>query len=411
VSQRRVAVTGIGVITAFGCGKEALWSGIERGVSPIRRITRFDASGLASQVAAEVDGFDPAEWIAPKQVRRFDRFSQFAVAAAAMALKDACLSTTPLDPTRSGAYVGSALGGVAFGEEQHERYDRLGLRAVTPLLALAVFNAAAASNIAQQFDLRGPVLSNGNSCAAGAIAIGEAARLVARGEADVMLAGGSEAPLATLTFGAFTLVRAMSTRNDDPATACRPFDRDRDGFVMGEGAAILVLEPLEDARRRNARVYGEIAGFGTTNDAYHMTEPRPGGSEATRAIELALANAGMRPDDIGYVNAHASSTRLNDVTEAQALHRALGQHASRVPASGTKAFTGHPLGATGAIEAALCLLALERNVLPPTINLRRRDPEVELCLFTEPLRRRIDTALSNSFGFGGSNAALIFRRA
>ncbi len=406
----RVVVTGIGLITAFGCGKEALWDGMSRGVSPLRRITRFDASSLGSQIAAEVDGFEPSDWIEPKQVRRFDRFSQFAVSAARMACNDASLDLATLDPTRAGAHIGSALGGVAFGEEQHERFDRLGIRAVTPMLALAVFNAAAVSNVAQVFDLRGSVLSNGNSCAAGAIAIGEAARVIARGEADVMLAGGSEAPLATLTFGAFTLVRAMSTRNDDPATACRPFDRDRDGFVMGEGACVLVLESLEHAQRRGASMYGEVAGFGTTNDAHHMTEPRPDASEAARAITIALAAAGVRPSEVDYVNAHGSSTRLNDTTEAVALHRALGTHASQVPVSGTKPFTGHALGATGAIEAALCLLAIERDLLPPTINLFCPDPDIDLCLFTQPLRRRIDTALSNSFGFGGSNAALVFRR-
>lgn len=403
-------VTGLGVITALGCGKEALWEGVEAGVSPIRRISRFDASGLSSQVGAEVTDFEPREWLDAKQARRLDRFSQFAVAAAQMALADACLDPTSLNPCRSGAYVGSALGGVAFGEEQHAQYDREGLRSVTPTLALAVFNAAAASNVAQFLGLRGAVLSNGNSCAAGAIAIGEAARIIGRGDADVMIAGGSEAPLAPLTFGAFTLVRAMSTRNDDPAGACRPFDGGRDGFVMGEIAALLVLESLSHAHQRGARVYGEVAGFATSNDAYHMTEPRPGGTESARAVCEALQSAGLRPCDVDYVNAHASSTRLNDSTEAQALHLALGERASTVPVSGTKPFTGHALGATGAIEAALCLMAIERESLPPTINLECQDPDINLLLFTRPLRRRVDVVLSNSFGFGGSNAALIFRR-
>ncbi len=409
--KERAVVTGLGVITALGCGKEALWDGVEAGISPIRRITRFDASELPSQVGAEVADFEPQAWLDTKQARRLDRFSQFSVAAAQMALKDACLDPASLDPCRSGAYIGSALGGVAFGEEQHARYDREGLRSVAPTLALAVFNAAAASNVAQSLGLRGAVLSNGNSCAAGAIAIGEAAGIIERGEADVMLAGGSEAPLAPLTFGAFTLVRAMSTRNDDPASACRPFDAGRDGFVMGEGAALLVIESLTHARHRGARIYGEIAGFATSNDAYHMTEPRPGGTESARAVCDALRRAGVAPRDVDYVNAHASSTRLNDTTEARALHLALGARAATVPVSGTKPLTGHALGATGAIEAALCLLALERDTLPPTLNLERQDPEVDLALFTRPLRRRVDVVLSNSFGFGGSNAALVFRRA
>ncbi len=409
--KERAVVTGLGVITALGCGKEALWDGVDAGISPIRRITRFDASGLTSQVGAEVAGFEPQAWLDTKQARRLDRFSQFSVAAAQMALKDACIDPASLDPCRSGAYIGSALGGVAFGEEQHARYDREGLRSVAPTLALAVFNAAAASNVAQALGLRGAVLSNGNSCAAGAIAIGEAAGIIERGEADVMLAGGSEAPLAPLTFGAFTLVRAMSTRNDDPPRACRPFDAGRDGFVMGEGAALLVIESLAHARHRGARIYGEVAGFATSNDAYHMTEPRPGGTESARAVCDALRRAGVAPRDVDYVNAHASSTRLNDTTEARALHLALGAHAATVPVSGTKPLTGHALGATGAIEAALCLLALERDTLPPTLNLERQDPEVDLALFTRPLRRRVDVVLSNSFGFGGSNAALVFRRA
>jgi 3-oxoacyl-[acyl-carrier-protein] synthase II len=306
--------------------------------------------------------------------------------------------------------MGSALGGVAFAEDQHQVYMRQGPGAVNPLLALAVFAGAASCNIAIEFGFAGPNSTNGMSCASGAIAIGHAFRLIRDGEADVALAGGIECPLAPLSFGAFALIRAMSKRNDDPATASRPFDRDRDGFVMGEGAAVLVLEEWGRAVRRGARIYAEVSGFGTTNDGYHMTAPRPDGAQAARAISLALADAGAVAGEVEYVNAHASSTRLNDPVETKAIKAALGERAYRVPVSGQKGYYGHPLGAAGAIEAAISVLAIARGWVPPTLNLYAPDPECDLDHVADAGReRRVGFVVSNSFGFGGINAALVFR--
>lgn len=411
-SGRRVAITGIGCLTPIGPGVDGLWRGLLEGRSAVRGVTRFDPSPFRSRVAAEVDLFDPLDFMEAKRARRLDRFGQFSVAAASMALRDAHLEPEALEPARVAVQMGSALGGVAFAEEQHLRYLDRGLRGIDPALALRVFTGAASCNIAIEFGFTGPNETNGMSCAAGAIAVGRAMRLVRGGEADVAIAGGVEAPLAPLCYGAFSILRAMSARNDDPATASRPFDRERDGFVMGEGAAVLVLESWEHAARRDAHVYGEICGFGLTNDAYHMAAPRPEGDQSARAMSEALLDAGMSPEEVEYVNAHGSSTPLNDPTETRAIRRALGARAEAVPISGTKGYYGHPLGASGAIEAAICALALERGWIPPTLNLREPDPACDLDYVRAPGReRRVVTALSNSFGFGGVNACLAFRAA
>jgi 3-oxoacyl-[acyl-carrier-protein] synthase II len=308
--------------------------------------------------------------------------------------------------------MGTALGGVAYGEAQYHAFLTGGVRSVDPALALTVFAGAASCNIAIEFGCTGPNATNGMSCASGAIAIGEGFRAIARGEADVMLAGGAEAPLAPLCFGAFSIIRAMSTRNDDPAHASRPFDADRDGFVMAEGAAVLVLEERERAIARGAPVYLEVCGFGLTNDAYHMTAPRPDGSQAARCMRNALAEAGVAPAEVGYINAHGSSTPLNDPTEVASIKQVFGEHAHRVALSGTKGYYGHALGASGAFEAAICALASRRRWFPPTVNLERPDPACDLDHVTGP-GRRLDPEylLSNSFGFGGINAALVFRKA
>lgn len=408
---RRVVVTGLGVVTPIGTGVAAFWDGLKHGQSAVDRVTRFDASEFRSQVAGEVRGFDPDAWIEPRRARRLDRCSQFSLAAARLALADARLDLAREDPDQVGAMMGTALGGVAKAEEQHGVYLHEGVRGVDPGLALTVFAGAASCNLAIELGVSGPNITNGMSCASGAIAIGEAFRAVRRGEAAVMLAGGSEAPLAPLCFGAFAIIRAMSTRNDDPATASRPFDRGRDGFVMAEGAAVLVLEERNRALARGATVYLELLGFGLTNDAHHMTAPRPDGRQAARAMRLALAEAALPPEAIGYINAHGSSTPLNDPTESQAIRQVFGAHADRLLVSGTKGYTGHALGASGAIEAAICALAVQRNWLPPTVNLIDPGDGCDLPYLTGAGHEGApDFLMSNSFGFGGINAVLVLGR-
>lgn len=410
--KRRVAVTGIGAVTPIGHGSRGLYEGLRRERSAVDRITRFDTGQFSCKIAAEVKDFDAAAYLEPKRLRRLDRYSQFAVASARMALDDAGLEPAEEDRDAIGCFVGSALAGAAFAEEQHVVFMSQGIHRVKPTLALSVFGGAASCNVAIEFDLRGPSSANSDSCSSGAIAIGEAFRTVRDGYADIMLAGGIEVPLTPLIFGAFAIIRAMSTRNDDPARACRPFDRERDGFVMAEGAALLVLEEMAHARRRGAPIYGEVLGYGTTNDAHHMTAPLPSGVQAARAMQLAIAEAGIPPSAIAYVNAHASSTPLNDTTETLAIKRVFHGHAYRVPISGTKAMHGHALGATGAIEAAICMLALRHAYLPPTINLDDPDPACDLDYIAGQGREAaVPYILSNSFGFGGINASLVFGQA
>ncbi|MBA2520041.1 MAG: beta-ketoacyl-ACP synthase II [Chloroflexia bacterium] len=405
--KRRVAITGIGPITPIGTGVDALWAGVRAGRSAVGTITRFDASPFSSRVAAEID-FDPLCFMTPKRVRRLDRFSQLALVSAQLALADAGLTAAEAAAAGAGAYIGSALGGIAFAEAQHEAFVRHGPRSVNPLLALSVFGGAASSNVTIELGLTGPSLANGNSCAAGLIAIGEAARLIADGRVPVMLAGGAEAPLSPLAFGAFAMIRVLSVRNHDPATASRPFDRGRDGFVIAEGATLLALESFEHAHARGARIYAELAGYGTTSDAHHMTAPHPDGVHAARAMCHALNSAGLAPEAIDYVNAHGSSTVLNDVTECRAIRLALGTHADRISLSGTKGLHGHALGATGAIETAICALALARGHLPGTANLEQLDPGCDLDVIP-PGGRPGQAAhlLCNAFGFGGINASLV----
>jgi 3-oxoacyl-[acyl-carrier-protein] synthase II len=407
--MRRVAVTGIGAVTPIGTGTDGLWAGVLANRSAVREIDRFDASPFPSRVAAQIDDFRPEDHLDAKRARRLDRFSQLSVAAAKMAVGESCLTDADRSDGRTGVWIGSALGGVAFGEEQHAAYVTRGVRAVAPTLATAVFGGAGASNVAIDLGIRGPAVGNANSCASGSMAIGQAFHAVRSGLVDVALAGGAEAPLAPLTHGAFAMIRVLSQRNDDPETASRPFDRDRDGFVMSEGAAVLVLEAWESAERRDATILGEVAGFGASTDAYHLTAPLPSGEAAAAAITAALTDAALAPEEIGYVNAHASSTQLNELAEAKALHLALGEHAASVPVSGTKGLYGHPLGASGAIEAAITILALRHRLLPGTCNLVNLDERCELNVLRDPLAARPTAALSTSFGFGGMNAALVFR--
>ncbi len=410
--ERRAVITGVGAVTPIGTGAEGLWAGLGARVSAVRAITRFDPTPFRSKIAAEIPDFRPQDHLDAKRAKRLDRFSQLAVTSARFALADAELDPRRENGDRVGAMMGSALGGVAFAEAQIERFRAEGPRGLEPALALAVFPGAASCNIAIEFGFAGPNSTNAMSCASGTIAVGDAFHAIRAGQADVMLAGGAEAPLAPMTYAAFSVIRAMSTRNDDPAHASRPFDADRDGFVMGEGAAVLVLEERERALARGAKIYAELLGYACTNDAYHMTAPRPDGRQAARAMELALADARVAPGELGYINAHASSTPLNDATETTAIKRVFGDHAYRLSVSGTKGYYGHALGASGAIEVAICALALERRWLPPTLNLERPDPACDLdCLRGEGRAAAPELVLTNSFGFGGINASLVLRRA
>jgi 3-oxoacyl-[acyl-carrier-protein] synthase II len=406
---RRVAITGIGALTPIGTGPEGIWEGLQRRQSAVQRIDRFDPSPFRSHIAAQVNGFDPEDYMDRTRARRMERYAQFSVACSRMALDDAGIDPASEDPDRVGVLMGSALGGVAYGEGQFNSYLQKGVRGVDPMLALAVFNGAASCNVAIEFGFTGPNSTNGMSCASGAMAVGDGWRAIRDGEADVVLAGGVEAPLAPLCYGAFAIIRAMSTRNDDPATASRPFDASRDGFVMGEGAAVLVLEEWDRAMARGAHIYGEVMGYGTSNDAFHMTAPRPDGTQAARAMRAALRTGGLRPEQIDYVNAHGSSTPLNDSTESAIIRSVLGEHADQVAVSGTKGYTAHCLGATGAIEAAICALAIDRGWLPPSLNLEEPGEGCDLPYITgEGVERKVRYVLSNSFGFGGINAALAF---
>jgi 3-oxoacyl-[acyl-carrier-protein] synthase II len=409
--MREVVITGIGCVTPIGTGVDGLWQGLQDRRSAVRSITRFDASTFKSRIAAEIDDFVATDHMTEKTARRLDRFSQIGVVSARLAAADAGLNLEQEDRDRIGVMMGSALGGVAQAEAQAATYLQFGLRHVAPTLATAVFGGAVSCNIAIHLGARGPNHTNGMSCASGAIGVGEAFREIRAGRADVMLAGGAEAPLAPLSFGAFTLIRAMSTRNDEPETASRPFDEGRDGFVMGEAGAVLVLEERSRAEARGAPVYAEVVGYALTNDAFHMSAPKPDGREAARAVTLALEDAHVAPGEIGYVNAHGSSTPLNDSTETAALKQVFGGHAEDLPVSGTKGYYGHPLGASGAIEAAICALGIARSWFPPTVNLAQPDPACDLDYLTDGgLHAAPEVVLSNSFGFGGVNAALVLRR-
>lgn len=409
--RRRVAVTGIGAVTPIGISRDNMWDGLRAGRSAVRPVSRFDASIFRSQIAAEID-FHPSDFIEERRIRRLDRFGQFTVSCARLAIEDSGLDLAAEDRERIGSSMGTALGGVGFAEEQFLVFKTEGIRGVAPTLATNVFAGAASCNVAIEFGVQGPNSTNAMSCASGTMGIGDGFRQVRDGYADVMICGGVESPLNQLCFGAFAIIRAMSTRNTAPERASRPFDRERDGFVMGEGAAILVLEEYERAKARGAHIYAEVCGYSYCNDAHHMTAPRPDGSQAARAMRNALADAHVSPHEIAYVNAHGSSTPLNDPTETRAIKTVFGDHAPKLQVSSTKAYYGHALGASGAMEAAICALSLERGWLPPTLNLENPDEGCDLDYIPGAGRdASIEYALSNSFGFGGINAALVFKRA
>jgi len=409
--RRRVAITGIGALTPIGITRDALWQGLLARRSAVRPVSRFDASIYRSQIAAEID-FHPSDFIEERKVKRLDRFGQFTVACSRLAIEDAHLDMAVDDRERVGSMMGSALGGVGFAEEQFGVFLTQGIKNVAVSLATNVFAGAASCNVAIEFGAQGPNSTNAMSCASGTMGIGQGFREIRDDYADVMICGGVEAPLNQLCFGAFALIRAMSTRNDDPMHASRPFDRDRDGFVMGEGAAVVVLEEYERAKARGAHIYAEVCGYAFCNDAHHMTAPRPDGSQAARAMRGALKDAHVEPHEVEYVNAHGSSTPLNDPTETRAIRTVFGDHATKLQVSSTKAYYGHALGASGAMETAICAMALEREWLPPTLNLEDPDDGCDLDYIPGVGREsRVDYILNNSFGFGGINAALVLKRA
>ncbi|MFL6538312.1 MAG: beta-ketoacyl-ACP synthase II [Chthoniobacterales bacterium] len=407
--KRRAVITGLGPITCIGVGREQFWNGIRAERSGITRITSFDTTPFNAHCAGEIPNWTPEEIFPPKRLKRLDRYAQFAVASAQLALEDANLPWSREQPqARIGVSFGTALGGVANAEDQHGYFLKKGTRGVNPTLALQVFGGSAHSNIAIEFGFRGVGTTNSNSCASGTVSVGEALRYIRDDFADVMIAGGAEAPLSPLTFGAFAIIKTMSQWKGDPAVACRPFDAERDGFVIGEGAGSLVIEELEHARNRGAHIYAELLGYSLNNDAFHMTSPLPSGESSIRAVREALADAHLAPEQIDYINAHASSTQLNDTAETLAIKEVFGERAAEIPISGTKAFTGHPLGATGAIEAALCALAMEHGWIPPTLNREHPDPACDLDVVPQLGRpAHLQYVLSNSFGFGGINACVV----
>jgi 3-oxoacyl-[acyl-carrier-protein] synthase II len=411
MNRRRVVITGLGPITCIGKGVEGFWNGIRAEKTGISPISNFDVTAFGVRVAGQVNDWDPEEFFPPHRLKRLDRYAQFSVASSKLALDDAGIEYSHDQPNdRIGVSFGTALGGVCKAEEQYIRFLKKGARGVQPTLAVQVFGGSAHSNIAIDFGFRGVGTTNSNSCASGAVSVGEALRYIRDNFADIVVAGGAEAPLTTITIGAFDIIKTMS-RNPDPHTASRPFDKLRDGFVMGEGAASLVLEELEHAKARGAKIYAEVLGYSLNNDAFHMTTPLPSGDSCIRAMRDALADAQVAPEQIDYVNAHASSTQLNDSAETMSIKAVLGERAQKIPVSGTKGYYAHPLGATGAIEAALCALALDRQWVPPTINYQNPDATCDLDVV--PNRGRtaeLNYVMSNSFGFGGINASIVLGR-
>lgn len=409
--NQRVVVTGLGVVAPIGNTLEAYWQALLAGQNGIRQITCFDPSQHGSQIAGEVKGFDPHDYLERKQAKRMDRFAQFALASSLQALSDAQLEINELNADQVGVMIGTGIGGIKVLEDQQEVYLNRGPSRCSPFMVPMMIANMAAGLTAIHVGAKGPNSCPVTACAAGSNAIGDAFRIIQRGDAQAMICGGAEAAITPLTVAGFTSAKALSTRNDDPEHACRPFDRDRNGFVIGEGAGILILESLEHALTRNAKIYGEIVGYGMTCDAYHMTSPTPEGTGAARAIALALKDANLTPEEVSYVNAHGTSTTANDVTETKALKKALGQSAYQVAISSTKSMTGHLLGGSGGIEAVATVMAIAQDQIPPTINLENPDPDCDLDYVPHHYRQlSVNCALSNSFGFGGHNITLAFKK-
>jgi 3-oxoacyl-[acyl-carrier-protein] synthase II len=411
VEPRRVVLTGLGALTPVGNTTEEFWSALKQGKSGIGPITRFDATGYPTRIAGEVRGFDEGKYVDKKEARRLDPYLKYAIATSVMAVEDAALDLAKVDGTRVGVLIGSGIGGITTLIEGEDVRRTKGVDRVSPFVIPMLIVNMAAGLVSMRFGAKGPNSSVVTACATGNHAIGDAYKIIERGDADVMIAGGAEAMIVPLTIAGFCSMKAMSTRNDEPEKASRPFDAGRDGFVCGEGAGIVVLEALEHAVRRDARIYGEIVGYGMTADAHHMTAPDPEGDGATRAMQLALADAGIEPGAVGYVNAHGTSTPYNDKFETIAIKRVFGDHARKLAVSSTKSMTGHLLGAAGGIEAIATTLAIYHGLLPPTINYDTADPECDLDYVPNQARKvDVEYALSNAFGFGGTNATLAFRR-
>ncbi len=407
----RVVVTGVGAVAPNGIGIESFWRNIVNGVSGIAPITRFDASKHDTQIAGEVKGFDPLQWIEKKEARKMDLFIHYAIAAAQMAYDDSALKVTDENRERIGVFVGTGMGGIPALEESHRVLMEKGPGRISAFFIPSIITNMGSGQISMRFGMQGPNSCVCTACATGNHAIGDSFRILQRGEADVMLAGGSEAVITPLTIGGFCSMKALSTRNHEPTRASRPFDKDRDGFVMGEGAGIMVLETLEHARRRDARIYAELVGYGMSADAYHITQPAPEGEGAVRSMRLALADAKVSPSEVEYINAHGTSTPAGDLNETLAIKTVFGDHARALAVSSTKSMTGHLLGAAGGIESVITVLTIAYGTLPPTINYETPDPGCDLDYVPNTARAaQVRYALTNSFGFGGTNASLLFKK-
>jgi len=405
---RRVVITGLGTVTSLGLGTAVMWDGLCQGRSGITSITLFDASGFESRIASEVKNFDPSPWMDVREARRMERFCWFAIASADEAVKDSGLDFTKEDRTRAGVLIGSGIGGLGEMETQHGKLLDRGPDRVSPFLIPKLMINAAPGQISIRYGLQGPNSAVATACSSGTHALGEALRAIQCGEAEIMLAGGSEGAITPLGLAGFCTMKALSTRNDSPTQASRPFDNDRDGFVMGEGAGIAVLEELEHARKRGARIYGEFAGFGRSGDGFHITQPEPEGKGAALAMTKALADAEIAPDKLTYINAHGTSTQLNDVMESRAVRLAFGPHAGKVAVSSTKSMLGHLLGAAGGVEFVISTLAVYHNIIPPTINYTTPDPACDLDYVPNTAREMtVNYAMSNTLGFGGHNASVV----
>ena len=409
--NRRVVVTGIGLVSALGIGTSETWAALLAGQSGVTRITKFDISGYATQIAAEVKGFDPLAFIEKKDIKKMDLFIQYAIAAAQFAMDDSKLEITADNAPNIGVFIGSGIGGFITIEREHEELLNGGPRKVSPFFIPSAIINLAAGQVSIRFGAKGPNSATCTACSASAHAIGDAYEIIKRCDADAMIAGGSEAAICAMSVAGFGQLRALSTRNDDPPRACRPFDKNRDGFIIGEGAGVIVLEELEHAKRRGAPIYAEIVGYGMSSDAYHMTAPSEDGDGARRAMAMAIRKANIAPEDVDYINAHGTSTPYNDRIETHAIHNCFGDHAGRLAISSTKSMTGHLLGGAGGLEAGITALAVHQQVVPPTINLDDPDPDCDLDYVPHQKRKMpIRYALSNSFGFGGTNATLLFKK-